>query len=423
MQTTQNRTPPAHTKPGQAAIFFMLLTAFLSTMGIGIISPVLPFIVQQYLPNQANVATVIGWLISIYAICQFIAAPGLGALSDRFGRRPLLLLCLFGSALGYALFGWGGSLWVLFLGRIIDGLTGGNFSILAAYVSDVTTPEERSSYFGKFGAAAGVGFIIGPVIGGFAARWGYQAPVYVAAGLTLFNMLWGYFFLAESLPVTQRSAQVGLSHLNPLTQLRSVLAIVQLRWLLLISFLYAFPFAILQSTSAVLIKDSLGWNADGIGLVFLMLGVMDIVVQGGLVSFLLPRLGERRIALLGLFSLVLANSLYATLVYLPSPALLFVSVFIYGLGSGLIEPALRGLLSQAAGSGEQGVVQGGAQSLQSLAMVTGPLVGGLLYAQIGHASPYWLNTLITVVTILALVLARPVSEAAPQTAEQWSEAA
>jgi len=193
--------------------------------------------------------------------------------------------------------------------------------------------------------------------------------------LTLFNMLWGYFFLAESLPVTQRRAQVGLSHLNPLTQLRSVLAIVQLRWLLLISFLYAFPFAILQSTSAVLIKDSLGWNADGIGLVFLMLGVMDIVVQGGLVSFLLPRLGERRIALLGLFSLVLANSLYATLVYLPSPVLLFVSVFIYGLGSGLIEPALRGLLSQAAGSGEQGVVQGGAQSLQSLALVTGPFGG------------------------------------------------
>ena len=419
MQTTHNSTPPGRTKPSQAAIFFMLLTAFLSTMGIGIISPVLPFIVQQYLPNQDNVATVIGWLISLYAICQFIAAPGLGALSDRFGRRPILLLCLFGSALGYALFGWGGALWVLFLGRIIDGLTGGNFSILAAYVSDVTAPEERGSYFGKFGAAAGVGFIIGPVIGGFAARWGYQAPLYVAAALTLFNMLWGYFFLAESLPVVQRNVQVGLSHLNPLTQLRGVFAIVQLRWLLLISFLYAFPFAILQSTSSVLIKDSLGWNADGIGLVFLMLGVMDIVVQGGLVSFLLPRLGERKIALLGLFSLVLANSLYALLPALPSAALLFGSVFIYGLGSGLIEPALRGLLSQAAGAGEQGVVQGGAQSLQSLAMVIGPLVGGLLYAQVGHAAPYWLNALISVGTIGALWFMQPVSQPVAPTVESW----
>lgn len=423
MQTSQTNTPLAQPKPNHAAMLFMILTAFLSTMGIGIISPVLPFIVQQYLPNQDNVATVIGWLISLYAICQFIAAPGLGALSDRFGRRPILLLCLFGSALGYALFGWGGALWVLFLGRVIDGLTGGNFSILAAYISDVTTPEERSSYFGKFGAAAGVGFIVGPVIGGFAARWGYQAPVYVAAALTLFNMLWGYFFLAESLPVAQRSTHVGLRHLNPLTQLRGVFAIVQLRWLLLISFLYAFPFAILQSTSSVLIKDSLGWDADGIGLVFLMLGVMDIVVQGGLVSFLLPRLGERKIALLGLVTLVLANSLYATLVYLPSSALLFMSVLLYGLGSGLIEPALRGLLSQAAGAGEQGVVQGGAQSLQSLALVIGPLVGGLLYAQVGHAAPYWLNALISAGTILAFVLARPVNTVSTQTAEQWSEAA
>lgn len=419
MQTIQNNRPPAHTKPSQAAIFFMLLTAFLSTMGIGIISPVLPFIVQQYLPNQDTVATVIGWLISIYAICQFIAAPGLGALSDRFGRRPILLLCLFGSALGYALFGWGGALWVLFLGRVIDGLTGGNFSILAAYVSDVTAPEERGSYFGKFGAAAGVGFIVGPVIGGFAARWGYQAPVYVAAALTLFNMLWGYFFLVESLPAAQRNAQVGLSHLNPLTQLRGVLALPQLRLLLLITFLYAFPSAILQSTSAVLIKDSLGWNADGIGLVFLMLGVMDIAVQGGLVSFLLPRLGERKIALQGLVSLVLANSLYALLPSLPSSALLFVSVFVYGLGSGLIEPALRGLLSQAAGAGEQGVVQGGAQSLQSLAMVIGPLVGGLLYTQLGHATPYWLCTLISVGTIAALWFMQPAPQTAAPTVESW----
>lgn len=419
MQTIQTNRPSVHTKPSQAAIFFMMLTAFLSTMGIGIISPVLPFIVQQYLPNQDNVATVIGWLISLYAICQFIAAPGLGALSDRFGRRPILLLCLFGSALGYGLFGWGGALWVLFLGRVIDGLTGGNFSILAAYVSDVTAPEERGSYFGKFGAAAGVGFIVGPVIGGFAARWGYQAPVYVAAALTLFNMLWGYFFLAESLPVTQRNTQIGLSHLNPLTQLRGVLALPQLRWLLLITFLYAFPSAILQSTSSVLIKDSLGWNADGIGLVFLLLGVMDVAVQGGLVSLLLPRLGERKIALQGLVSLVLANSLYALLPSLPSAALLFGSVFIYGLGSGLIEPALRGLLSQAAGAGEQGIVQGGAQSLQSLAMVIGPLVGGLLYTQIGHAAPYWLCALISIGMIAALWFMQPVAPPVAPTVESW----
>lgn len=408
MQTAKTGT----TTPSRAAVLFMMMTAFLSTMGIGIISPVLPFLVQQYLPNQDNVATLIGWLISIYAICQFIAAPGLGALSDRFGRRPLLLICLFGSAVGYALFGWGGALWVLFLGRIIDGLTGGNFSILAAYIGDVITPEDRGRYFGMFGGAAGAGFIIGPVIGGFAARWGYQTPVYVAAALTLVNMLWGYFFLAESLSVEQRTPRIGLSQLNPLTQLRAVLALPQLRWLLLIAFLYAFPFAILQSTAAVLIKDSLNWKADGIGVVFLITGVMDIVVQAGLVNYLLPRLREVKLAMLGLLSLMLGYGLYALLVYLPSPGLLFTAVVLYGLGSGLLEPSLRGLLSQAAGPNEQGVVQGGGQSLQSLALVIGPLVGGLLYAQVGHASPYWLSAIISGLTLLALLLVRPVNQAA-----------
>ena len=408
MQTAK----PDTTTPSRAAVLFMMVTAFLSTMGIGIISPVLPFLVQQYLPNQDNVATLIGWLISIYAICQFIAAPGLGALSDRFGRRPLLLICLFGSAVGYALFGWGGALWVLFLGRIIDGLTGGNFSILAAYIGDVITPADRGRYFGMFGGAAGAGFIIGPVIGGFAARWGYQTPVYVAAALTLVNMLWGYFFLAESLSVEQRAPRIGLSQLNPLTQLRAVLALPQLRWLLLIAFLYAFPFAILQSTAAVLIKDSLNWKADGIGVVFLITGVMDIVVQAGLVNYLLPRLREVKLAMLGLLSLVLGYGLYALLVYLPSPGLLFTAVVLYGLGSGLLEPSLRGLLSQAAGPNEQGVVQGGGQSLQSLALVIGPLVGGLLYAQVGHASPYWLSAIISGLTLLALLLVRPVNQSA-----------
>lgn len=407
MQTTKIGATPT-----RAAVLFMMITAFLSTMGFGIINPVLPFLVQQYLPNQDNVATIIGWLISIYAICQFIAAPGLGALSDRFGRRPLLLICLFGSAVGYALFGWGGALWVLFLGRIIDGLTGGNFSILAAYIGDVIAPKDRGRYFGMFGGAAGAGFIVGPVIGGFAARWGYQTPVYVAAALTLVNMLWGYFFLAESLPTEQRTAQIGLSQLNPLTQLRGVLALPQLRWLLLVAFLYAFPSAILQSTAAVLIKDSLHWNADGIGVVFLVLGVMDIVVQAGLVNYLLPRLHEVKLAMLGLVIMVLGHGLYSLLVYLPSSLLLFTAIVLYGLGSGLIEPSLRGLLSQAAGPNEQGVVQGGAQSLQSLGLVVGPLVGGLLYVQVGHASPYWLSAIISGLTLLALLLVRPVNQPA-----------
>src|SRR3954468_11975669 len=150
-------------RPTPQIMLFLMVMAFLNTIGVGIFLPVLAFIVQEYVRDQNNLAIAVGWLASIYAICQFIAAPGLGALSDRYGRRPILLICLLGSAIGYALFGLGGALWVLFLGRIIDGVTGGNFSILSAYVADITAPEERGALFGRVGAIAGIGMLLGPV--------------------------------------------------------------------------------------------------------------------------------------------------------------------------------------------------------------------------------------------------------------------
>src|SRR5215470_735326 len=150
MNSSDMAEPNPDTKSARApcrkAVSFLLVTAFLNTMGFGVLSPVLPFIVQQYISDQHTLATVVGWLVTAYALCQFIAAPGLGLLSDRYGRRPLLLICLLGSAVGYVLFGLGGALWVLFLGRIIDGITGRNFSILSAYVADITAPEERGKY-------------------------------------------------------------------------------------------------------------------------------------------------------------------------------------------------------------------------------------------------------------------------------------
>lgn len=420
MQTTATAATPAQEaqSPGRLALIFLTLTAFLSTMGIGIIGPVLPFIVEEYLPNAANVATVMGWLLSSYAICQFLAAPALGALSDRYGRRPVLLICLFGSAVGYALFGWGGALWVLFLGRIIDGLTGGNFSVLSAYIGDVVKPEDRGRFFGFFGAAAGAGFILGPVIGGFAARWGYAAPLYLAAGVTLFNLVGDYLFLPESLDAENRSPHVGLTALNPFTQLRAVLALRQLRWLLLITFLYALPFAVIQALSAVLIKDSLQWDPDHIGFVFLGIGIMDIAVQGGLVNWLLPRLGDVKTTMAGMVWTVIGYALFALLPSLPSVWVLIAAVLFFGLGSGLIEPALRGLLSQAAGPKEQGIVQGGSQSLQSLALVIGPLLGGLVYTAWSPGAPFWLGALINGGALL--ILWRMNTSASPMhTAQQF----
>ncbi len=393
--------------PDRKTILFLLVTAFLNTMGIGIINPVLPFIAQQYVGNPQNLATVVGWLASVYAICQFLAAPMLGALSDRFGRRPLLLICLLGSAIGYLLFGLGGALWALFLGRMIDGLTGGNFSILFAYVADISQPEERGKYFGLAGAVAGAGFIVGPALGGLASKLGYQAPVYIAAAITLINIAWGFFNLPESLSKEHRAGNIRLSQLNPFQQLRRVFAMPQLRWLLLAIFFFGVPFAVLQTNSVVLIKDSLGWQADSVSLIFLLVGITDIIMQGGLAGRLLPVFGEVKLTMGGLVCEMIAYLLISAIAFVASPIPLLVGTVVFAIGTGLIEPALNGLVSRVAGPRQQGAVQGGSQSIQSLALILGPLWGGMLYTRAGHAWPYWSAAVFVVLAILAVLLAIP----------------
>jgi len=246
---------------------FILFTGFLAVLGIGIIIPVIPFIVAQYVdPRKTNdVALFVGLLISIYSFCQFFAAPVLGALSDKYGRRPVLLLCLLGSAIGYILFGIGGSLWVLFLGRIIDGITGGDISTAMAYIADVTVPQERGKYFGMVGAMVGFGFMIGPSIGGFVSHISLSAPLYLAAFLTLVNFVYGYFVLPESLDKKHRMSDFTPHHLNPFVQITYILKHQQLKKMMLIGIFYFFAFAQLQSISSVFFKDVLTWDPGRIG--------------------------------------------------------------------------------------------------------------------------------------------------------------
>jgi DHA1 family tetracycline resistance protein-like MFS transporter len=376
-------------------------------MGIGILSPVLPFIVQQYISNQNNLALAVGWLIAVYALCQFIAAPGLGMLSDRYGRRPLLLICLLGSAIGYVLIGIGGALWVLFLGRIIDGLTGGNFSILYAYVGDISKPEERARYFGQLGAAAGVGFIIGPVIGGFASLLSYQAPLYIAAAIIVADVLWGYFNVPESLHKELRTGQTKLAEMNPFKQLRKMLMLQHLRWLLLATLCFSFAFAVFGSLTTVLVKQSLGWNAASIGLIFFVVGIGDILMQGVLIGRLLPIFGEFKLAIAGLGCEMMAYLLIGLIALIPLPLFLWVGIVLFTVGSGLLEPSLNGLLSRAAGPRQQGSVMGGSQSLEALARILGPLWGGALYVSFGHASPYLSAAVFVGLAILSTSLSIP----------------
>lgn len=382
------------------ALLFITFSAFLAVVGIGIIIPVVPFIVQAHMPGASEqaIAFNVGLLTSLYSFCQFFAAPGLGALSDKYGRRPVLLLCLIGSAIGYILFGVGGSLAVLFLGRIIDGLTGGDISTMFAYIADVTKPQDRGKIFGMLGATVGIGFMIGPSIGGFLSQVSLSMPFYVAAAVTLMNAAFGYFVLPESLKKEHRMADFSLHHLNPFRQLQSVLSNVTIRTLMFLGFFYFLPFAQLQGIGGVFSKDVLRWNPTVIGLMFLVVGVVDTFTQGVFSHKLMSRFGELKLTVAGLTLTGIAYALNASNVIFRSTPFAFFNVVVFAFGGGLIEPALGSLISRAADPREQGRVQGANQSLQSITRIVGPLLAALLYST-GPSAPYIVCALLSVVAL------------------------
>lgn len=401
-------------QPKPKALIFLIAIMFLNGLGFTIIGPVLPFIISKYISDPNDLGALTGWLTAIYAACQIIAAPGLGLLSDRYGRKPLLLICLLGSAVGYIIFGLGGALWILFASRILDGLTGGNFSIAFAYVADTTEPEARGKVFGQIGAMTGVSFIVGPLIGGLAAKISLETPLYLAAGLTMLATIWGLFFLPESLAHEQRRQKFQLAELNPFSQLKGVFAIKPLRPLLLLGMLYAFPFAVLIANFSVLIIDSLQWDATTIGFVSLGVGIMDILVQGWLIGKLLPIFGEAKLMIAGLVCQIASYAALGLVAITLSPALLILGTVLFAFGSGLIEPSLSALSSRAVGASEQGLVGGASQSLQGLMRVIGPLWVGVAYTQFGHSTPYWLNIVVLVGAILLVLASSSMLKGSPE---------
>jgi DHA1 family tetracycline resistance protein-like MFS transporter len=400
-------TGPTNTSVGRTSFVLLLVIALLNTMGITIIVPIVPFLTLQYLVHPNNLAVIVGWLTAAYGICQLIAAPGLGVLSDRFGRRPILFICLLGSAFGYLILGLGGALWLLFLGRIIDGLTGGNISVLFGYVADITEPKDRGKYFGLLGSAAGIGTLVGPVLGGLLATINYRAPFLAAAGLLLLTLVWGYFLLPESLDKEHRITSISLNELNPLKQLASAFRWTNVRWLLLAWFLYAFPVGMLQTTITVLMKDSLGFNATQAGFVITVLGAVDILVQGVLVGWFLTRLGNIRLSLIAFLLVGISYLVLGSIAFLATPILLLVGIVLFAGSGSLVENAVRGLISEMVGRHEQGRASGATQSLQSLGWVIGPLIGGFMYTAWGHFQVYASASLITLLAIVCIWVALP----------------
>lgn len=368
---------------------FILITALLSVLGIGVIIPVLPFIVGLYVPsgNETIIAWYIGLLTSIYAFCQFFAAPVLGALSDKFGRRPILLICQAGSAIGYVLFGIGGALWVLFLGRIIDGITGGDIATAFAYVADVTEPRERGKYYGIIGATVGFGFILGPTIGGLVSHISLSAPLFLAAGLTIINMVYGYFVLPETLSKKNRMSDFSLHHLNPFTQIAYIFQNNLLKILMIVGGFYYLAFSMMSGIASVFFKDTFNWSPTNIGLYFLVLGIGDMFTQGYLSGKLMNKFGVIKLVLAGFVITAIAFAINSFLAIFPIVLFAWLYIVIYALGSGMFEPAFGGLISGAASPQEQGRIQGASQSVQSIFRIIGPLLAAFLYG-FSHSLPW-----------------------------------
>lgn len=385
-------------------IGFVAIAAFLTIMGFTIVIPVLPFIISAYVPD-GELGLWVGLLVASYAICQFVAAPVLGAVSDRIGRKPVLLFCLAGSALGYVIFGIGGALWVLFLGRMIDGLTGGDISTMFAYVADTTEAKDRATAFGVLGGAAGAGGLAGPVIGGLLGAISLPLPLFVAAGVVTLSTLWGLFYLPESLPEEKRSSHFEAKHLNPFAPFKHVIASRDLKILFATSGLFFCAGTMMQANISVFLRDVLAFGPGRIGAAVCVLAIVDIVAQGYLSGQLIPVLGETRLAQAGLAINVVGFFMLAGLAFAPSVALLFAALVVFNTGDGLYQPSSSGIISNAAPEGMQGQVQGASQGIQSMGRVAGPLLAGSVYA-LGASLPYFMGGALVFVGLLILSLAK-----------------
>ena len=359
-------------------LVIIFVTVFIDLLGFGIIIPLLPFYAEHFGAS----ALAVGLLSTSFSAAQFLFAPLWGRLSDRVGRRPVILIGLAGSAVSYAVFAMAESLPMLFAARIMSGIAGANIPTAQAFVADVTTAENRARGMGMIGAAFGLGFIFGPAVGGFMSRWGYAAPGWFASALSLANFTAALFVLPESRP---REARTGPSRPGRARAFREAFARPRLPLVLTVYFLVLAAFSSFEAMFALYGEHRFGLNAASIGYLFALVGVVLATVQGVFVGRVVRRLGERRLVPLAILLLSLSLALVAAS---GSVAMLTVACMLLAVGMGFNGPSIMSVISQLADPRAQGGTLGVSQSLASLARIVGPAWAGWAYDRLGHHVPF-----------------------------------
>ncbi len=371
----------------------IFLIVFIDLLGFGLILPLLPYIAESYAANPF----VIGVLSATYSLFQFIAGPILGRLSDRYGRKKILIISQIGSVLGYLILATANSLPLLFLSRIIDGITGGNISIAQAYMADITDKKTRAKGMGLLGAAFGLGFMLGPATGGYLSRFGFAIPALVAALIGTLTTLMTVLFLKETvnLKVSTRSSNTKLTW----EKFRQLLSKQPIGLLIIVSFLISLGFAGMQGTYAIWAQDTFNWGPSQVGSIFAYIGILSIIIQTQLLHRLISYFGEKKLLIISLPLLAL-GFLFLSLTR-ALPLHLFANFFIV-LGNSLANPTLNALATENIEPSEYGETLGVLQSASSLGRIIGPAMAGELYFVIGKNVRFQLSAIILVLTTFYL---------------------